>query len=80
MDTSPIVRACEAVGGQAVLARALNVTPGTVNQWVKGLRPVPAERCPAIERITDGKVRCEDLAPSVEWSYLRGTAKHPEAA
>jgi DNA-binding transcriptional regulator YdaS (Cro superfamily) len=43
-----------------------------VNQWVNGVRQVPAERCPAIERATDGVVRCEDLRPDVDWGVLRG--------
>ena len=43
-----------------------------VNQWVNGVRQVPAERCPAIERATDGAVRCEDLRPDVDWGVLRG--------
>jgi DNA-binding transcriptional regulator YdaS (Cro superfamily) len=73
MDCKPIETACEIVEGQANLARLLNITPSTVNQWVKGVRPVPAERCPSIERLVGGKVRCEALRPDVEWSYLRGT-------
>lgn len=32
---------------------------------------VPAERCPAIERATNGQVRCEDLRPDVDWAVLR---------
>lgn len=43
-----------------------------VNQWVNGVRQVPAERCPAIERATGGAVRCEDLRPDVDWGVLRG--------
>ena len=43
-----------------------------VNQWANGVRQVPAERCPAIERATGGAVRCEDLRPDVEWGVLRG--------
>ena len=70
----PIAKACELVGGQSKLASALNVTPPTVNQWVHAGRPIPAERCPAIERLTDGLVRCEDLRPDVDWAYLRGTS------
>jgi DNA-binding transcriptional regulator YdaS (Cro superfamily) len=42
-----------------------------VNQWANGVRRVPAEHCPRIERITGGAVRCEDLRPDVEWSVLR---------
>lgn len=43
-----------------------------VNQWANGVRQVPAERCPAIERATGGAVRCEELRPDVEWGVLRG--------
>ena len=69
-----ILNASSVVGGQSRLADLLHVTPSTVNQWVKRVRPVPAERCPEIERITGGAVRCEDLRPDVNWSVLRGTA------
>jgi len=27
----------------------------------------------AIERESQGKVRCEDLRPSTDWAYIRGT-------
>ena len=43
-----------------------------VSLWASGVRPVPAERCPAIERATGGAVRCEDLRPDGEWGVLRG--------
>lgn len=63
--------ACDSVGGQAALARLLSVSPPTVQQWRSGLRPIPAERCPLIERATGGAVRCEDLRPDVAWDVLR---------
>ena len=47
------------------------ITPQAVHKW----NVVPAERCPAIEKATGGKVRCEDLRPDVDWQYLRGTKK-----
>ncbi|AJE99619.1 transcriptional regulator [Pandoraea apista] len=68
-----IREACRIVGGQAVLARLLGVSPPTVNQWVSGARQVPAERCPAIEKATGGAVTCEELRPDVDWAYLRGS-------
>lgn len=71
METKPIARACGLVGSQTQLARILSVTPATVNQWISGVRPVPAERCPAIERATEGAVTCEELRPDVDWAYLR---------
>jgi DNA-binding transcriptional regulator YdaS (Cro superfamily) len=71
MNTDAIRAAAEKVGGQASLARILDVKPPTVNQWVKGERQVPAEQCPAIERATGGAVRCEELRPDVPWEVLR---------
>lgn len=69
-----IRKACEAVGGQAEMSRKLCVSSPTVNQWVMGVRPIPAERCPAIEKATGGVVTCEDLRPDVDWNYLRSTS------
>ena len=54
------------------LAREIGVTPVLVSQWANGVRRVPAERCPQIERATGGAVRCEDLRPDVDWAVLRG--------
>lgn len=59
---------------QTDLAKALGVTPGAVNQWTNGLTAVAAERCPEIEKATNGLVRCEDLRPDVDWGFLRNTA------
>lgn len=74
MNKKALIAACAKVGGQAALARILGVRPPTVNQWVKADRPVPAERCPSIERATEGVVRCEDLRPDIDWGYLRASA------
>lgn len=73
MNTEAIRAAAAKVGGQATLARHLNVKPPVVNQWVKGLRRVPAEQCPRIESFTEGAVRCEQLRPDVAWGVLRVT-------
>lgn len=59
---------------QVDLARQLGVTQGAVHQWAVGLSRPSAERCIQIEKATAGAVRCEDLRPDVDWSYLRGTA------
>ncbi len=71
MENIAISNACVVLGGQASLARKIGVSAPTVNQWISGHRPIPAERCPAIERATNGAVRCEDLRPDVEWGVLR---------
>lgn len=63
-------------GTNIPLARTLGVSQVVVSQWKTGARQVPAERCPAIEKATDGVVRCEDLRPDVDWAYLRATDCH----
>lgn len=66
-------RAIEALGGVTALASAIDVAPSLPSMW-KSRGNVPAEHCPAIERATDGKVRCEELRPDVAWDVLRGVA------
>lgn len=56
------------MGSQLALARALAVTPVTVNQWLrpkdaKNARPIPAKQCVRIERLTHGAVKRQDLRP-----------------
>lgn len=58
-------------GRQTTLASAIGVDPQLVWQWARGVRQVPAGRCPAIEIATDRAVRCEELRPDVDWSALR---------
>lgn len=70
----PIERAARVVGSQTALAVALKVTKAAVGQWKDAGRRVPAEHCPAIERLTGGQVRCEDLRPDVPWEVLRQQA------
>lgn len=54
------------------MARQLEVTYQAIQDW-RRKSYVPAEHCPAIERLTSGKVRCEELNDRVDWAYLRGT-------
>ena len=78
MDYLPIKRACDVLGGQAEMARLLVVSPAYINQMCQGLRGVPAERCPAIERATRAAgdpVLCEELRPDISWDVLRGPEK-----
>lgn len=69
---NPIKLASSIAGSQRELARQLGVTPGRVAQWITGDRVV-ADYCPRIERLTGGRVRCEDLRPDIDWAYLRAT-------
>ncbi|EEC7892400.1 YdaS family helix-turn-helix protein, partial [Escherichia coli] len=43
-DNYSFKRACAVVGGQSAMARLLGVSPPSVNQWIKGVRQLPAER------------------------------------
>jgi DNA-binding transcriptional regulator YdaS (Cro superfamily) len=66
LAVNAIERAIDAVGGKQVeLATRISVTPQAVNQWVSGLRPVPAKHCIAIETATGGQVTRHDLRPDV---------------
>lgn len=60
-------------GLQAKLAKEIGVPASNVSMWASGSRRVPVKYCPAIERATNGAVRCEELRPDVDWSCLRGT-------
>lgn len=58
---------------QSEIARQLGIKPQAVQQWFK--TQVPAERCPDIERISNGQVTCEELRPDVNWGVLRNSKK-----
>ena len=77
-ELNPIAAACARVGGPASLARAVQVTPPMVTQWLRGIRSVSPDRCPQIERATSGAVSCETLRPDVRWSRIPDpTWPHP---
>lgn len=59
---------------QAAFAKQLGISQSLVYQWVSGKRPVSAEQCPEIERLTGRAVTCEELNAGVDWAYIRGTA------
>lgn len=67
------------LGGYGALAKAAGVTSPAVSQWLTRHRPLPAERCPAIERATAGRVLCEQLRPDVRWQRVPDPDwPHPE--
>jgi len=66
-----IRQAADQLGGVTEMAKKLGISTQAVYQWIRGERQVPAERCPQIERLTAGAVRCEQIRPDVEWSVLR---------
>lgn len=56
-------------GVTAALARQIGAQPQLMWQWASGVRPVPIERCVAIERATDGAVTRIDLRPD-DWHEI----------
>lgn len=72
-------KVCEIVGGQSSLASLLHIKPPTVNQWVKLVKKIPAERCPEIEKLVSSKVLSEELRPDVDWSYIRNSQSKPDS-
>lgn len=75
-----VKQAAKMVGGVSSLARLVGVSGPAVTQWTTGFRQVPAERCPLIERATQGAVRCEALRPDVDWGVLRQVSDQRVAA
>lgn len=81
---SAIKRAVELLGSQLALAKALGVTPVTVNQWVRpnganSSRPVPPKQCVRIEALTNGQVSRRDLRPD-DWQDIWPELATKEAA
>ena len=62
---------------QAAFAEKLGVSQGLIHQWISGKRPVSAEQCPIIERITGGQVTCEELNDKVDWGFVRSSRDSP---
>ena len=78
-----IHQACEQLGSQAGLAKAIDVAPAIVHQWRSGVRPVPVQHCLAIERATNGVVTRRDLRPDdwhLIWPELSAPTEAKEAA
>ena len=54
------------------MARMTGVRTPSVIEWRK--RGIPKERCPDIERGSEGKATCEQLRPDIVWH------RHPDPA
>ena len=61
----------EHFGKRAVLARQIGVKQIMITMWIKGRARIPAERCIQIEKITGGKVTCEEMRPDIDWAVVR---------
>jgi DNA-binding transcriptional regulator YdaS (Cro superfamily) len=66
-------------GTMSVLSAAIGAHSPDMSRWASGARPIPPERCPAIERATDGRVTCEELRQDVHWQRVPDpTWPHPD--
>jgi len=74
-----INKAGDFAGSQKLLADLVGVSPYNVNQWASGVRPVPIEKCVAIERVTNGAVTRKDLRPD-DWQLIWPELADKEAA
>lgn len=51
------------------LSKKLNLPQALISQWANKVRPVPVERCTAIEQATNGAVTRRDLRPD-DWHLI----------
>lgn len=58
----------ELFGSFEAIAKVCGMSREAVRKWDR----VPLDRCAAIERATNGVVRCEDMRPDVVWIRSRG--------
>jgi DNA-binding transcriptional regulator YdaS (Cro superfamily) len=54
---------------QSDFARAIEVPPSMLYQWLRGLRPVAVKHCMKIEKQTGGEVTRRDLRPH-DWQNI----------
>lgn len=60
------------------IAAKLGISKAAVSQWFGPGGSPPVNRCPAIERATEGRVTCEALRPDVRWQRVPDAAwPHP---
>lgn len=60
------------------VAAAVGMNEQYLYQCLTGRRPTPADRCPAIERASEGRITCDELRPDVRWQRVPDPAwPHP---
>lgn len=66
------------LGGPSAVARMVGCRPPSVTEWRR--RGIPPDRCPVIERASEGKVFCEELRADVRWHRVPDAAWpwHPQ--
>lgn len=61
-------------------AKRVGSSAGHLNNVSYGYRPCAESLAIEIEKASDGKVTCEELCPTADWAYLRGTAAQQQSA
>ncbi|MBY0237883.1 MAG: helix-turn-helix domain-containing protein [Burkholderiaceae bacterium] len=54
---------------KAGFARAIDVSPALLHQWIEKIRPVAIQHCAAIEQQTGGRVTRQELRPD-DWQKI----------
>lgn len=70
-------------GRKTALARSLDISESYLSQMLSGLRPMPAELCPLVERFTGGAVdrtKCRPLDGGRIWPELATEPQEPSHA
>ena len=80
MDKSnKLTEAIDLLGGRPAFCAALDISPQRLWNWIKREQTLPAEYCPTVERLTEGKIRCEDFWPDTDWEYMRQVNRPPKS-
>jgi DNA-binding transcriptional regulator YdaS (Cro superfamily) len=62
---------CKPKADQAEFAKACGTTINSMRTAIYKRTVFGSRLCIAIERESDGEVRCEDLDPAPDWEYMR---------
>lgn len=60
------------------LARQCGTTPGQLKQVAYGNRRANASLAIALDRETEGVIKCEETRPDIDWAYLRNSSAPSE--
>jgi len=60
---------------RSVFAQSVGSSAGHLRNISYGYRPCSEGLAIEIEKLSAGIVRCEDLCPDVDWSYLRNSQR-----
>jgi DNA-binding transcriptional regulator YdaS (Cro superfamily) len=79
MKNEALDKACDVMGSQEALAKALGIRSPSISEWRKR-EQVPAERCRDVEKVTRGQVTRHDLRPDLYSEASDAEALEQQAA